>query len=75
LNLESANLEQATPMQANLDPAVAKPVRSLKLDDVRKSTNPKVVLKEIFELIQEYGPIWYTEDLHIRARIALSDFQ
>ena len=60
----------------NLEQAVAKPVRPrFKLEDACNATNPKVVLKELFELLEEYGPMWYTEELHIRARIALSDFQ
>lgn len=60
----------------NLEQAVAKPLRpSFKLEDACNSANPKVVLKELFELLEENGPMWYTEELHIRARIALSDFQ
>lgn len=60
----------------NLEQSVAKPVRpSFKLEDACMSTNPKVVLKELFELLEEYGPTWYTEELHIRARIALTNLQ
>ncbi len=49
--------------------------RSFKPQGTSTSTNPKAVLKEIIELLEEYGPLWYTEDLHNRAKIALSDFQ
>jgi hypothetical protein len=60
----------------NLEHALAKPVRrSFKPQDTRTSTNPEAVLKDLFELLEEYGPIWYTEELHARARIALSEFQ
>ncbi len=31
------------------------------------------VLKEIFHLLEEYGPAWYTEELHDRAALALRD--
>ncbi len=55
--------------------ATPRPVRgSFKLPDVSTSTNPKVVLKEIFELLEEYGPTWYTEELHNRAKAALAGY-
>ncbi len=60
----------------NLEQAVENPVQpSFALEDACMSTNPKAVLKDLFELLEEYGPTWYTEELHIRARIALSRFQ
>lgn len=34
---------------------------------------PSMVLKEIFDLLEEYAPIWYTEELHNRAMAALSN--
>lgn len=60
----------------NLEHAIAPKVvrRSFKLKDVSTSTNPKVVLKEILELLDEYGPVWYTEELHDRIKTALSDY-
>ncbi len=60
----------------NLEHAISPKVvrRSFKLKDTSTSTNPKVVLKEIFELLEEYGPVWYTEELHNRAKAALSNF-
>jgi len=32
------------------------------------------VLRELFELLQDYAPIWYTEELHNRAAAALGEF-
>ena len=29
------------------------------------------VLKELFELLEDYAPAWYTEDIHDRAVAAL----
>ncbi len=34
--------------------------------------SPLVVLQELFELLEEYAPVWYTEELHERAMAALS---
>ena len=31
------------------------------------------VLREIFELLQDYAPIWYTEELHNRMAVALGE--
>jgi hypothetical protein len=60
----------------NLEQATAKVVRNnFKVKKAGTSINPKVVLKEIFELLEEYGPIWYTEELHDRAKAALSNYQ
>ncbi len=61
----------------NLQRATFKAVPgAFKLKDTRTSTStsPKEVLKEIFELMEEYGPIWYTEELHDRVIAALSDY-
>lgn len=33
------------------------------------------VLRELFELLQDYAPMWYTEDLHNRAAAALGELQ
>jgi len=33
---------------------------------------PKRVLRELYELLEEYGPCWYTEDHRNRALTALS---
>jgi hypothetical protein len=46
-----------------------------------KSSSPKplgmpvdehAVLKELFELLEDYAPAWYTEEIHDRAVAALS---
>jgi hypothetical protein len=41
------------------------------------ATEPVAVLREVFELLQDYAPIWYTEELHNRMAAALgeSDFE
>ena len=62
---EDLNLERAP-----------KPVRSsFSLQDTSLSPNPRMILKELFELLEEYGPTWYTEELHHRARTALYGIQ
>jgi len=33
------------------------------------------VLRELVELLEDYAPIWYTEDLHNRVSAALGEFQ
>jgi hypothetical protein len=38
----------------------------------RPAPTPRAVLKELFELLEEYAPTWYTEELHDRAKGALS---
>jgi hypothetical protein len=43
---------------------------SFKLDQMRPA-NAKSVLIDLFELLEEYGPTWYTEELHDRAVAAL----
>ena len=59
----------------NLQHAASKVVRtSFKAKDISTSTNPKVVLKEIFELLEDYGPTWYTEEMHERTLAALSSY-
>jgi len=58
----------------NLKQAAADPVpRSFKPQDTPTTTSPKAVLKDLIELLEEYGPFWYTEELHTRAGIALSE--
>jgi hypothetical protein len=32
---------------------------------------PEVVLRELFELLEDYAPMWYTEEHHRRAVAAL----
>ena len=38
-----------------------------------ESAMPIAVLRELFELLQDYAPIWYTEELHNRAAAALGE--
>ena len=37
----------------------------------QRPVNPSVVLAELFELLEEYAPLWYTEEHHNRIEIAL----
>ena len=39
------------------------------------SAEPVSVLRELFELLQDYAPIWYTEELHNRTAAALGEPQ
>jgi hypothetical protein len=34
-------------------------------------TNPESVLRELSDLLEEYAPAWYTEELHHRVVLAL----
>jgi hypothetical protein len=34
---------------------------------------PLSVLRDLFELLQDYAPQWYTEDLHIRTASVLGE--
>jgi hypothetical protein len=34
--------------------------------------NPATVLRELFELLEDYAPAWYTEENHTRALAALA---
>jgi prephenate dehydrogenase len=36
-----------------------------------ESANPKEVLGELFDLLEEYAPTWYTDEHHDRALSAL----
>lgn len=39
---------------------------------VPKATTPELVLRELFELLEDYGPTWYTKDIHDRAMAVLT---
>jgi hypothetical protein len=39
--------------------------------EFQRSANQEVVLEELFELLEEYGPSWYTEEHHRRVLAAL----
>ena len=34
---------------------------------------PMAVLREVFDLLEEYAPMWYTEEMHDRALSVLSE--
>lgn len=40
------------------------------LDEMRR-TSSKSILEDLFELLEEYAPAWYTEEHHDRAVTAL----
>ncbi len=48
--------------------------RSIISIDQCKPANGNAVLRELFELLQDYAPNWYTEELHNRAAAALGEF-
>ena len=39
------------------------------------SVPPLAIFSEMFELLEDYGPMWYTEDLHNRAGRALAELE
>ena len=41
--------------------------------DQRPLPSHKAVLKELYELLEDYAPAWYTEEHHNRALAALID--
>jgi hypothetical protein len=41
----------------------------------RPAPTPLAVLKELFDLLEEYAPLWYTKEIHDRAQAALADYQ
>lgn len=38
-----------------------------------QSVEPLSILRDLFELLEDYAPIWYTEELHNRAASALGE--
>ena len=40
-----------------------------------QQVDPLAVLRECFELLEDYAPIWYTEELHNRAASALGELE
>jgi hypothetical protein len=40
-----------------------------------QAVEPLAVLREMFELLEDYAPIWYTEELHNRAAAALGELE
>lgn len=49
--------------------------RNARNSEQLQSANPKDVFMELFELLEEYGPKWYTEEQHNRAMAALRVLQ
>lgn len=39
--------------------------------DLQHTADPATVLEELFSLLEDYGPSWYTEEHHKRAVAAL----
>ena len=37
----------------------------------QQTSNPRAALEELFILLEEYGPMWYTQEHHDRALKAL----
>lgn len=37
----------------------------------QQRARPMIVLQELFELLEDYGPAWYTQEYHDRAVAAL----
>lgn len=44
-------------------------------DIVVKTATPASVLQELFELLEDYGPAWYTEEQHSRILSAMRTLQ
>jgi hypothetical protein len=49
---------------------ISKKNTAVNCQDLR-SPSPSEVLAELVELLEEYGPSWYTEEQHNRAMMAL----
>ena len=47
--------------------------RSVVSMDQRKPVSSAAVLRELFELLEDYAPSWYTEEHHNRAAEALGE--
>jgi len=45
--------------------------RDMTLDVVMDKVAAVEALAELYELLEEYAPVWYSEDLHHRAEAAL----
>ena len=40
----------------------------------RKYVSPKVALRELYELLETYSPMWYTRETRVLARAALREW-
>jgi hypothetical protein len=45
------------------------------IDHRTPANTATAVLRELFELLEDYAPSWYTEEIHTRAAAALGEFQ
>ena len=41
--------------------------------DIRMASSSHAVLRELFELLEDYAPAWYTEEHHERLVAALGE--
>ena len=48
-------------------------LKTFKSMDVRMSSSSHAVLRELFELLEDYAPAWYTEEHHERVVAALGE--
>jgi hypothetical protein len=46
-------------------------MNEMMLDVVMGKAAAVEALAELYELLEEYGPSWYTEEMHNRAEVAL----
>lgn len=53
------------------DPGKHEAMNEMTLDVVMDKAAAVQALAELYELLEEYGPTWYTEELHHRAEAAL----
>jgi hypothetical protein len=57
----------------NIEPIEAMRIKNGKVShsQQQRSVTAKAVLEELFELLEDYGPSWYTEEHHNRIIAAL----
>jgi hypothetical protein len=59
-------------VQMNVEQLSRTSVSTLEVDaEDRRVPTQREVLEELFELLEEYAPTWYTEEHHNRAMAAL----
>jgi len=40
-----------------------------------QSVEPLSILRELFEMLEDYAPTWYTEELHTRTAAVLGELE
>ena len=45
----------------------------ISLDGYARRVSPEVALRELYELLEDYAPMWYTQEAHELAREALGE--